>query len=362
MNKLHPFIDGIAAFSVLMMGIHSPALSQTQSTSTTDTNPLQQQLKSGNLKAADIETRRLIQQWIFPKGDVYAKPDVNAIPCESVKTIDTLWKQASNNRFGLSIQQQQWQQLSPKDRTSIESFGQKIGWVRQKPLTETELQDKWFASTWVLESELNFTPNAPVGHLPWHGISQERIMSLINEIGLGCGSCSIDAMYLQEERNYTYLPAFYNRVNTCLASNTTVLSPLEKALAAGNWKEANRLTSLGILDLAGQRKRGYLVATDTRKLSCQSLKQIDQLWVKYSQGRFGLSVQAQIWQNLKGKSYEDSLKFEKTVGWTGTQPIFDVKSAPKGHLPLRPVLSDGMMNAWGGGWIQELSNRLKNCS
>ncbi|MBD2484536.1 GUN4 domain-containing protein [Planktothrix sp. FACHB-1365] len=361
MYKFNQFIAVIAVVSSLMMGMTSPVLAQTQSPSATDLTPLQQQLKSGNWKASDIETRRLIQQWIFPKGDVYAKPEVNQIPCESLKAIDTLWKQASNNQFGFSIQQQQWQKLSPKDRSSIEFFGKKMGWVRPKPLTETELQEKWFASTWVMESEVNFTPNAPVGHLPWPGISQERVMSLINEIGLGCGSCSIDAMYLQEERNYTYLPAFYNRVNTCLASNPTSLSPLETALASGNWKEANRLTSLGILDLAGKREQTYLIATDTRKLSCQSLKKIDQLWVKYSQGRFGLSVQAQIWQNLKGKSYEDSLKFEKAVGWTGTQPIFDLKSAPKGHLPLRPVLSDGMMNAWGGGWIQELSNRLKSC-
>lgn len=239
MYKFNRFVGSIAAFSGLILTL-TPA-----SVSATDLNPLQQQLKSGNWQKANIETRRLIHQWVFPKGDVFAKPEVNQIPCDLLNNIDTLWKQASNNRFGFSIQQQQWQKLSPKDRSEIEYFGKKMGWVRPYPLTENQFQDQWFAATWMMENELNFTPNAPIGHLPWHGISQEKVLSLVNEMGLGCGSCSIDAMYLQEERNYTYLPAFYNRINTCLASNTT---------------------SLGILDLAGQRKRGYLVATDTRKL------------------------------------------------------------------------------------------------
>lgn len=323
---------------------------------------LEQSLNTQNWKAADGETRRLIHQWIYPKGDLYAKPQFNAISCPNLKTLDQLWVKASNGRFGFSVQQQLWQKSSPgNNRSKIESFGKQMGWVRPKPLTESELTSLWYAATWVMENELNYTPKAPAGHLPWNGISAERILSLLKESGPGCGSCSVDAMYLQEERNYTYLPAFYDRVNTCLAMNTTTLNQLENALAAGNWQEANRITSLGILELAGQKKRGYLVGTDTRNLSCQQLRELDQLWVKYSQSRFGFSVQGQIWQNLKGKNYEDSLKFEQRVGWTGTQPIFDVKSAPKGHLPLRPVLSNGLMDAWGGGWIEEITLKAKAC-
>lgn len=324
--------------------------------------PLEQSLNTQNWKAADGETRRLIHQWVYPKGDLYAPPQINAISCSNLNTLDQLWTKASNGKFGFSVQQQLWQKSSGADsRSKLESFGKQTGWVRTKPLTESELNSLWYAATWFMETELNYTPKAPVGHLPWNGIAAEKILSLTSQSGAGCGSCSVDAMYLQEERNYTYLPAFYERVKTCLAANTTALTQLENALASGNWQEANRITSLRILDMAGQKKRGYLVGTDTRNLSCQELREINQLWVKYSQGRFGFSVQAQIWQNLKGKNYEDSLKFEKTVGWTGTQPIFDVKSAPKGHLPLRPVLSNGVMNAWGGGWIEEITLKAKAC-
>ncbi len=356
-------------FNLLLAGVTALTLNVNLTTAPTVATPdnsqfksLEQSLNSQNWKAANEETRRLIHQWIYPNQDLYAKPQLNNLSCPNLKTIDQLWLKASNGRFGLSVQQQSWQKNAPgNNRSKIESFGKQMGWVRTQPLTEDELISKFFASTWMMETELNYTPKAPVGHLPWHGISAERIVSMIKESGPGCGSCSVDAMYLQEERNYTYLPAFYDRVKTCLAVNTTALTQLENALAAGNWKEANRLTSLRVLEMAGQKKRGYLVATDTRNLSCPEFREIDQLWTKYSQGKFGFSVQAQIWQNLKGKNYEDSLKFEQIVGWKGTQPTFDVKTAPKGHLPLRPVLSEGMMNAWGGGWIQEMSLKVKGC-
>ena len=52
MHNLHPFIGVISTFSALMTGINSPAFSHTQSPSDPDITPLQQQLKSGNLKAA----------------------------------------------------------------------------------------------------------------------------------------------------------------------------------------------------------------------------------------------------------------------------------------------------------------------
>jgi hypothetical protein len=138
-------------------------------------------------------------------------------------------------------------------------------------------------------------------------------------------------------------------------------TPLQTALINQNWMEANRLTSNLILDLAGQKQRGYLIADDTKTLPCLDIQTVDLLWLKYSQGRFGLTIQADIWRSLQGKNYEDSLRFEQTVGWNQTQPVFDLATAPKGHLPLRPALTEGIMNAWGGGWIQAISQRLEDC-
>jgi hypothetical protein len=136
---------------------------------------------------------------------------------------------------------------------------------------------------------------------------------------------------------------------------------LRDLLTSGKWKEANALTSTLVLRLAGQEQRGYLVANDTKNLPCQNLRTIDQLWLKSSNSRFGFSVQARIWQRIGGKDYKDSLRFEQLVGWNKEQLIPNPKTAPEGHLPLRPSEKEGIMNAWGGWWIAAMPARLKAC-
>ncbi|MBW4600116.1 MAG: GUN4 domain-containing protein [Calothrix sp. FI2-JRJ7] len=39
--------------------------------------------------------------------------------------------------------------------------------------------------------------------------------------------------------------------------------------------------------------------------SCQDVYTIDSLWVKYSGGRFGFSIQKQIWESLKSTQPND---------------------------------------------------------
>jgi hypothetical protein len=134
---------------------------------------------------------------------------------------------------------------------------------------------------------------------------------------------------------------------------------LRNLLNSGKWKEANALTSTLVLRLAGQEQRGYLVANDTKNLPCQDLRTIDQLWVKSSNNRFGFSVQAQIWQKIGGKEYKDSLRFEELVGWNKGQLIPNPKTAPEGHLPLRPAEKEGIMNAWGAGGLLQCLPDLK---
>ncbi len=136
---------------------------------------------------------------------------------------------------------------------------------------------------------------------------------------------------------------------------------LQSALSFGEWEEANRLTSSILLKSVNQYGRGYLIAKDTRQIPCKTLESVDHLWTSASSGHFGLSVQAQIWHALKGKSFEDVTKFEDRIGWLGPVDFLSTVTAPKGHLPLRPVKPAGMADAWGGWWIQEMSKRLVAC-
>lgn len=78
---------------------------------------------------------------------------------------------------------------------------------------------------------------------------------------------------------------------------------------------------------------------------CQDLHAIDSLWVKYSNGRFGFSVQNQIYKSCKGnRFFRDSIEneFGDIVGWRpGARWLNDYNNitfdltAPVGHLPVK---------------------------
>jgi len=75
---------------------------------------------------------------------------------------------------------------------------------------------------------------------------------------------------------------------------------LRNLLAAKKWKEADEETLRVMLKVAGREKEGWLNEESIEKFPCEDLRTIDQLWVKYSNGRFGFSVQKRIYQSLGG--------------------------------------------------------------
>ncbi|NMF67536.1 GUN4 domain-containing protein, partial [Brasilonema octagenarum] len=62
---------------------------------------------------------------------------------------------------------------------------------------------------------------------------------------------------------------------------------LRDLLAAGNWKQADEETARVMLAVAGREKQGWLDVKHIDNFPCLDLRTIDQLWVKYSNGRFG---------------------------------------------------------------------------
>ncbi|MCL6749517.1 GUN4 domain-containing protein [Nostoc sp. CCCryo 231-06] len=71
-------------------------------------------------------------------------------------------------------------------------------------------------------------------------------------------------------------------------------------LAAGMWEEADEETFKVMLEEAGQEKQGYLDIEDIREFPCEDLRIIDKLWVDYSDGHFGFSVQKEIYLSVGG--------------------------------------------------------------
>ncbi|MFM6265372.1 MAG: GUN4 domain-containing protein, partial [Dolichospermum sp.] len=77
-------------------------------------------------------------------------------------------------------------------------------------------------------------------------------------------------------------------------------SKLRDLLKAGKWKEADRETRRVMLCVGEREGSGWLNVESIDNFPCEDLSIIDKLWVKYSDGRFGFSVQKRIYQGLGG--------------------------------------------------------------
>ncbi|UNU22858.1 GUN4 domain-containing protein [Microcoleus vaginatus] len=123
---------------------------------------------------------------------------------------------------------------------------------------------------------------------------------------------------------------------------------LRDLLAARRWKEADKETLRVILKAAGSKEKGWLgISESIEEFPCEDLRTIDQLWVKYSNGNFGFSVQKRIYQSLGGTTQEDEEIWERfgdKVGWRKNDKwlyyndlTFSEKNTAPGHLPVAVV-------------------------
>ena len=120
---------------------------------------------------------------------------------------------------------------------------------------------------------------------------------------------------------------------------------LQDLLKAGDWKGADRETYLRMLEAVGRKDKDWMRKEELLNFPCADLKTIDRLWVNYSQGKFGFSVQKQIYVEcgaaLDGEYPGDKIFYEfcNRVGWRVKNsyiPYFKLifsTLAPTGHLP-----------------------------
>ena len=137
---------------------------------------------------------------------------------------------------------------------------------------------------------------------------------------------------------------------------------LRDLLATGKWQKADEETATKMLEAAGRTEERWLRIEDIDRFPCEDLRTIDQLWVKYSNGRFGFSVQKRIYESLGGtKDYDNKIweAFGDRVGWRVNNEWlhynelkFNTK-APVAHLPM----AGRWRVEWVGGLVTLLSRR-----
>jgi predicted NACHT family NTPase len=120
-------------------------------------------------------------------------------------------------------------------------------------------------------------------------------------------------------------------------------SKLRNLLASKKWQEADQETARLMLKVAKQEEKGWLDRESMEEFPYEDLQTIDQLWVKYSNGHFGFSVQQRIYENVRESSEDDSevwQTFRDRVGWLnkGEKLYYShlnfSETAPEAHLPV----------------------------
>jgi serine/threonine protein kinase len=109
---------------------------------------------------------------------------------------------------------------------------------------------------------------------------------------------------------------------------------LAELLSAKKWKEADRETGAILLKISCREKEGRLSSKAIKNLPCPDLGTIDALWLKYSNGRFGLSVQKRIWNETRDwKKCGDSFGWRVNHDWKKYSTLDFTLNARPGAFP-----------------------------
>ncbi len=113
---------------------------------------------------------------------------------------------------------------------------------------------------------------------------------------------------------------------------------LERYLKNGQWKEADDETYRLMITEVGKEEGQWFDSEDLLNFPCEPLKAIDGLWVKHSGGKFGFSVQKEMYLECGGifqtASSLDSEAWSKLCQMNGwNKRIERAIDSPSGHLP-----------------------------
>ena len=127
-----------------------------------DYTRLRDLLKAGQWKEADQETyKRMLEATGRTKEGWFRSEDLLNFPCPDLKTIDRLWVQASQGRYGFSVQRSIYVKCGGKldgnypGYTIWIKFGEEVGWRVN--------------NSWVSYGDLDWGSTGVPGHLPVGG-------------------------------------------------------------------------------------------------------------------------------------------------------------------------------------------------
>ncbi len=154
-----------------------------------------------------------------------------------------------------------------------------------------------------------------------------------------------------------------------LVSDIVRFQPLRDMLAAKNWEDADTETIRLIADIAGHQDLEDFRPAEVQHFPCVQLQVIDNLWLTYSNQRFGFSIQARIYQEVGGSvetTIEQNSKiieeWGKRLGWRENNRW---KKCDELDWSLNAPLGSHPARWWNSPFGSKMTNyflaRLMNC-
>jgi hypothetical protein len=127
---------------------------------------------------------------------------------------------------------------------------------------------------------------------------------------------------------------------------TSRYQKLEELLKAQQWREADEETYRLMITAVGKEGGRFFKREELLNFPCEELLAIDGLWVNYSNGHFGFSVQKQIYVECGGEldgnypgeevweRFGDRVGWRKDNGWLLYSQLNPSLSSPQGIFPV----------------------------
>jgi hypothetical protein len=134
-----------------------------------------------------------------------------------------------------------------------------------------------------------------------------------------------------------------NRGETTGLILNRVYKKLEELLKRQQWREAEKETYQLMIKTIGKDEGEAFDRKDLEDFPGNDLYEIDRMWVEYSCGHWGFSVQRKIWKECGSplESDKDWETFGDVVGWRKygewmdySSLTFELENSPTGNLPI----------------------------
>jgi hypothetical protein len=128
------------------------------------------------------------------------------------------------------------------------------------------------------------------------------------------------------------------------------LDDIEESLKRKNFFKADTETANLVFKIVGKEKIRRIGRLDVPNLSCQYLLELDDIWTRKSNGKFGFTAQSELLRKSEIKEDTDASekKFQVAVGWNTIN-----NNIQEGHFPHEIYKQDFV--------VPTFSKRLREC-